>query len=149
MLFGDFLFLCGINDHDQYLQLPLNQNVALSFKILELIRYHINALPSDIVPQQRIRLAQKLAGYGKQQGWDKEPLNVITREHYEYLLGHFAESNRQLAQTYLGRDGLFMEPYVPKPISTFRIADLSDQEMEMVSNIVTEHLQEVLSEGHK
>ena len=74
-------------------------------------------------------IARLIEKYSNEAGWNNERKTVIDRELYEKIMGRFAESNRNLARDYLGRDKLFFEEFRESERDNFTFGKMAPEEL--------------------
>jgi hypothetical protein len=62
-------------------------------------------------------------------GWNAQRLNLIDQRRYDLMMGIYGEGNKSVAQTYLGRDDLFRDPFVDRPVTTFDVDEYTTDEL--------------------
>jgi len=127
--FFDFLYTCGVQDYSSY-QAPKNLNVSPGIKTLEVIRGLAIALHHSEEPVARSKVvAGWVREYASRNKWNMQALNLIDQNTHWQIMNIFEESNRKLAQEYLGQDQLFYEEFIEEDITDFQINDLSPDEL--------------------
>ncbi len=136
-------FLSAIGEDDLDLQVDTMKNISPSAKTLEVIRYYvkwIGVVELKVSPCPNSLVAQFIQWYADRHGWNGNKFNGITKEIYDTLMERYAESNREIANRYFGRDELYLEPFNPLPITKFHINLLKDREATDLSIFVVKQL---------
>jgi hypothetical protein len=140
----DFLYTCGVPETVELENHTQQVNVSPSSKTVEVIRRigagFKTALPSATkeFPQYTavFTLAQNRAD---EMGWNNTRLNYISSDLHKQIMTCFDPVNQAVAKKYLGRDWLFQDPYVEKPIQNFEIDELkADEAIEFIGPILGE-----------
>jgi hypothetical protein len=125
----DFLRSCGFQKIKDFI-IPENQNVSPSMKTIEVIRYFVGQIKDTKVERRYIDKSVRLIRrYADDHGWNDERPNKISPEIHELIMEQFVDSNRKIAQEYLGRDDLFFEKYKTKPITIYDLSELHGEEI--------------------
>lgn len=146
-VFADFLQTCGLQNLS-WVPIPHTENVTPSFKILEVFReigkyIDVERYPSIKNFENRLRrdLFTSMQDNAIAKGWNTSKLNRLTFELHSSIMSYFETSNQTLAQTFLGRDELFLEVFEEKPISTFSLSEINgDDIIDLLAPSVAEYM---------
>ena len=93
------------------------------------------------MPVEDIRILVKwIREYTVVNGWNGDKPSKIDAATHHRIMSKFEQSNRILAKEYFGRDELFLEPYVEKEITDFRLEDYDQQDLVDLSLFITSKL---------
>jgi hypothetical protein len=123
-LLQDFLYSCGINEYSHYI-IPKNKNESPGIETLEAMLDVKKDLIEKIETEAMDMVLFCIHRLSKKQKWDSEKINFIDRPLYEEIKARFENDNREIAREYFGREQLFLEPFVEKPITPFREMGMS------------------------
>ena len=103
-------------------------------------------LPHQRAVQEALRRARRRI---EAEFADDRPFSPLTQEMVVRLADHFAPSNEQLVQTYLGgrHASLFSPPTEPREPSTWSLSDASEDERRFFAHLVAETLAELVPES--
>ncbi len=110
----DFLRICGVDC--SYQQQPTQSvNITPGYKTIAFVQLLTASLP-DLAGKLRSEIyvpqvVVTILAHAKENGWNNNNVNVLTEELHEQIMQPYRESNRQVAQTYLSQDELFIETY--------------------------------------
>ncbi len=140
-VFWKYLAAMGIENQEAFKL--VQKDSAPDAKTSELIRSVVHAMGlkknrKNLSLMQYI--AQTVHSYAKSQGWGDEHASQITGQLSETLSESFAQTNSQLAQSCLGRDQLFLQPFVPQPGSAITLEEMDSQELLKLSAFLVDHL---------
>jgi hypothetical protein len=131
---ADFLQLVGMDDVD-WVSKNAVSNVSPGIKTLEFLRQLATAWQTK-TSDHRFMLNSRYQQYfirlgliADQYGWNDHKLNLIDQTRYDQVVQIYGEGNKTVAQTYLGRDELFREPFTERPVTRFDVDKYTNDEL--------------------
>lgn len=128
---------------------PEQVNEAPGVKSIALCQMYLRHFASLDADRLRAHLLM-IFEFGRNKGWNKEKVNVVSPEHHSFLMRNYRDSNDEVARKFLGREALFMEPFRERPVTSFdgdriSLADIN----EMYSIILNSLLEEIEQDKKK
>ncbi|MCI0494504.1 class I SAM-dependent methyltransferase, partial [candidate division KSB1 bacterium] len=130
-VFQDFLETIGIAQIGD-LDTPDDTNVSLGPKTLAVIKHLASDFELSSMPSHKsfmYRITEYIRHYSFFKQWNEERFNAIDSDRYKQITAQYSESNKALANKYFGREQLFLEPFVERPISPMDISDFDPTEL--------------------
>lgn len=128
----DLLQTCGMSD-TSWVPEAAQVNVTPSLKTTEVLRSLGVKMRPDSTREDRNTIHQvafsMMRDEAERLGWNKVKPNYITPDLYARIMARFEEGNHAIAQTYLGRNELFTEPFTEKPVTSFSLDDVPGTEI--------------------
>ncbi len=143
-VFQDIIKVIGF-PNDETLHYSQHVNISPSLKTLEVIRYIGKLLfdNSNIAQGHRGQLLNTLRITADEMGWNNIRLNLISAEMHNKIMKFYGPINQEVAQIYLDTNNLFLDPFIPQPISEFQLdetqKDLLNYLDKVVVNMVTKN----------
>ncbi len=126
-LIVDFLRLCGLEFIDWFQQTK-SKNVSPSVQAMALVRKITNNLPDlsgiQVTTPEFKQLMARTRNLFDLQNVKKDKINFITNDLHQRIMSRFSVGNKEVANNFLARNELFLEPFTEKPITDLESAQL-------------------------